>query len=43
MIRYANFDYHSIKIEGGDTFCVIFEEGLFKLLIYIEIFLDQQP
>ena len=40
---HAKFDENTIKIEGGDTFYVIFEGGLFKILIYTEIILDRQP
>ena len=42
-MMHVKFDDNTIKIEGGDTFCVIFEEGLFSILIYIEIILDRQP
>ena len=40
---YFKFDDYSIEIEGGDTFCVIFEGGPFFTKICIEMFLDRQP
>lgn len=40
---HAKFDENTIKIEGGDTFCVISEGGLFLILTYTEIILDRQP